>query len=477
MVNKEIIIKELNKSLARKDLQGFVSYTFPKYEFTPFHENYIRIVNEFAKGNIKKLIISAPPQHGKSQISTRHLIAFLFGLKPHIKVMIGSYSATLARKFNRDIQRLMVDNPYKELFPNTKLNENGVGGFTKTSEEFEIVDNIGGLKAVGRGGGITGFTVDIAVLDDIYKDYSEGNSPIIRDSAWDWYTSVVRTRLHNDSQELIVFTRWNEDDLIGRIEKTEKVINLTDWSQLNDLDKDTWVKINFEAIKTTEKTEVDNRDYNEALYPSKHDFNKLSKAKELDEEVFECLYQGNPLSKKGLLYKQFGTYDELPQDKLIRKNYTDTADKGTDWLCSIVYDVGYDGFIYVVDMVYSDEGMELTEAWVAELLKRNYVNHCDIESNNGGRGFARYLANNTSTYINDFHQSKNKESRIISNSSLVNSKILFPSDWKQRFPKFYNDITKFKKVFRSNSIDDCADTLTGIIEMYGFQEEIETEYN
>jgi len=468
LVSKETIIKELNKSLARKDLQGFVSYTFPKYDFTEFHINYCRILNEFAKGKIKKLIISAPPQHGKSEISTRRLPSFIFGQDPNKKIVVCSYASTLARKFNRDIQRIITDETYSQVFPSTSINSKNivtVNNYLRNSDEFEIVNNKGGLKVVGRGGGITGFSVDIAILDDIYKDYSEGNSPTIRDSAWDWYTSVVRTRLHNDSQELIVFTRWNEDDLIGRIEKSEEVITLTDWNQINNIPPNAWLKVNFEAIKNSDKTEIDNRDLNIPLYPKKHDLNKLIQAKTIDEEVFECLYQGNPLSKKGLLYKPFNTYNSLPINKVARKNYTDTADKGKDFLCSITYDVGTDGFIYVIDMVYSDESMEQTEVWCAEMIKRNKVNHVDIESNNGGRSFGRYLENNTSAYVNAFHQSNNKESRILSHSSQVNNKILFPNDWKQKFPHFYEHITKFKKQFNSNKNDDGADCLTGIIEM------------
>lgn len=468
-ISRKTIIKELEKSLARQDLQGFVSYTFPKYEFTKFHTNYCRILNEFAKGNIRKLIISASPQHGKSEISTRRLPSYLFGKDPNKKIVVCSYASTLARKFNRDIQRILTEETYSDIFPNTSINSKNVvtvNNFLRNSDEFEIVNHKGGLKAVGRGGGITGFSVDVAILDDIYKDYSEGNSPTIRESAWDWYTSVVRTRLHNDSQELIVFTRWNEDDLIGRIEKSEEVINLERWEQLENIPKNAWLKVNFEAIKTTPKTEIDNREIGEVLYPTKHNLNKLLQAKNIDEEVFECLYQGNPLSKKGLLYNQFNTYDSLPTNIISRKNYTDTADKGKDWLCSITYDVSREGLIYVIDMVYSDEAMEKTEVWVSEMIKRNKVNHVDIESNNGGRSFARYIENNTNAFVNSFHQSKNKEARIISNSSMVNKKIHFPADWKTRFTNFYEHITKFKKQFNSNSSDDGADVLTGIIEKF-----------
>lgn len=107
------------------------------------------------------------------------------------------------------------------------MNESNVvtvsDNYLRNSEEFEIVNKKGGLKAVGRGGALTGNAVDVMIMDDIYKDYAESNSPIIREAAWDWYTTVVKTRLHNDSQELIVFTRWHEDDLIGRLEKKKKL--------------------------------------------------------------------------------------------------------------------------------------------------------------------------------------------------------------------------------------------------------------
>ena len=464
---KADVVKALKQSLGRKNLQGFVTYTYPEYEWTQFHVNFCRVLDMFAQGKIKKLIISAPPQHGKSELATRRIVAFLLGQDPNKKIAVASYASTLARKFNRDIQRILDEPSYTELFPETQINAKNVvttSNFLRNSDEFEVINKKGGLKVVGRGAGITGFSVDVSVLDDLYKDASEGNSPVIRESAWEWYCSVWRTRQHNTSQELITFTRWHEDDLIGRIEKTEQVIELERWAQLEDVPKNAWIKINFEAIKKSEPTEIDPRAIGSALFPSKHSLEKLLSSKQLDEEGFECMSQGNPLSRKGLLYRTFATYDQLPNKKYERKCYTDTADKGKDWLCSIVYDVGVDDNFYIVDMVYSDEPFENTEKWVAEMINRNKVVQVDIESNNGGRGFARAIEANTSCLVNAFHQSKNKESRILTNSSAVNSRIIFPSDWSQRWPIFYEHLTKFKKSFSANAQDDVADTLTGIIE-------------
>jgi predicted phage terminase large subunit-like protein len=466
-INKEQILNEIKKELARRELKYFTKYTFEKYEFTNFHDNYCKILQAFAEGKIKKLIVSAPPQHGKSELSTRRLPSFIFGLNPDKKIVIGSYNTTLARKFNRDIQRIITDKEYSEIFPDTQLNNKNVvtvNNYLRNSDEFEIVNKKGGLKAVGRGAGLTGFTVDIAILDDIYKDLQEGNSPVIRESAWDWYTSVIRTRLHNDSQELIVFTRWHNDDIIGRIQKKESVITIKSFDELEKVPKDSWVLINFEAIKTDEKTEIDSRTIGEPLYPQKHSLEKLLQAKTLDSEVFDCLYQGNPISKKGLLYPNgFKTYDNLPS-KIIRKAYIDTADSGSDYLCSIVYDECGDGNAYVIDVIYTDEGAENTEKWVAKQLNDYKVNHADIESNSGGKAFARNVESMTNCYIEKFYQKNNKESRIISNASNVANHVIFPDDWHIRFPLFYEHITKFKKVFNSNKHDDCADTVTGVYE-------------
>jgi len=94
-------------------------------------------------------------------------------------------------------------------------------------------------------------------MDELYKNYAEGNSPIIREASWKTYTSTATTRLHNDSQELIVFTRWNDDDLIGRLEKSgELIIDIKSLKDLENIPYGAWVRINFEAIKESESTEV-----------------------------------------------------------------------------------------------------------------------------------------------------------------------------------------------------------------------------
>jgi hypothetical protein len=160
--------------LSRLHLLDFTEQTMPEFESTEFHKAYYEVLNLFAYKKIKNLIITIPPQHGKSTGSTIQLPAFILGRNPNTKIAVGSYSSTFAKKFNRQIQRLIDKKDYHSIFPGTVLNESNVvtvsSNYLRNSEEFEIVDSLGSLKAVGRGGPLTGNAVDVMIMDDLYKD-------------------------------------------------------------------------------------------------------------------------------------------------------------------------------------------------------------------------------------------------------------------------------------------------------------------
>ena len=471
ITNKDLILadKEIRQKridYAKDNLLAFVRYTMPTYQATQFHKTYAKILNEFVHGRVKKLIISVPPQHGKSEKSSIRVPGMMIGRNPNLKIATVCYSATKARKFGRKTKQLLSEKSYQDVFGSI-MAEKGDTNYINTAEEIEMVGKDGSLKMVGYQGGLTGDPVDVLLMDDLYKDWKEANSPTIRENVIDWYITVADTRLHNNSQQLIVFTRWHEEDLVGFIEKNEKVILIESWDDIEKhKDQDVWFKINFEAIKTGEPTEIDPRQKGDVLWPDRHSKKKLEKSRSKDPVKFDALYQGNPTSKDGLLYGEFKTYKELPSQVVVRKNYTDTADMGDDFLCSISYDVGLDGLAYVVDVKYTQESMEVTEPLTAGTLLKYKVQIANIESNNGGRGFARKIGEMTGGLcdITWFHQSDNKEARIISNAATVMQKLRFPDDWHLRWPEFYLHVTKFKRKFKSNAHDDAPDTLTGIVE-------------
>ncbi|MCD7970643.1 MAG: phage terminase large subunit [Alistipes sp.] len=436
-------------------------------EITPFHKTYYRLLQEFAMRRLRKVIVSIPPQHGKSLGSSVLLPAYMLGLDPGLKITIASYNATLASRFNKRAQRIMDSEEYAGLFPGTRIRPlTSRSDAVRTATQVEVEGHTGELFSVGREGSLTGNDVDIFILDDLYKDAIEANSPLIRDNCWEWYISVVRTRLHNDSSELIVFTRWHEEDLIGLILNKEKHIILEDPAQLTGFPSDTWLVLNLEALKDSPPTPVDPRLPGEPLWPARHGAELLAGKRALDPLKFECMYQGKPSVNEGLLYgDNFQTYDFLPPDTVKTANYTDTADTGEDYLCSVCYNVGTDGSIYITDIVYSPEKMEVTEQLVARMLVANGTRIACFESNNGGRGFARAVGRLAPlARIEWFHQSANKEARILSNSATVLRYIRFPADWRLRWPTLYTHLATYRRLFRANRWHDAPDVLTAIIE-------------
>ncbi len=444
----------------------FAKRVYPFLETTPFHSNYYRLLDEFAKGRVRRLIVSMPPQHGKSIAASTLLPAYLLGLNPDMRIAVASYAASLASRFNRRVQRIIDSAEYAEIFPETKIKQGTrPSNYIRTSDEVDIIDHRGGLLSVGREGSLTGNRVDCFILDDLYKDAMEANSPIVRENCREWYTSVVRTRMHNTSSELIVFTRWHEEDLIGTITAGERVVPFEQWS---DIDKvgDGWLYLNFEAIKSSPPTEIDPRPLGEALWESQQSRKLLEIKRRLDPRRFECMYQGHPSSREGLLYgDSFAEYDQLPREIVRMANYTDTADMGDDYLCSMSYVVDADGFIYITDCVYSREPMEVTERMVGEMLQRSGVRSAAIESNNGGRGFARAVQKVAPMVrVEWFHQSSNKEARILSNSATVLHLVRFPRGWQHQWTELWSHLTTYNRTFRANRWHDAADVVTGIVE-------------
>ena len=446
---------------------AFALAVYPFLELQPFHRAYYRVLEAFAAGRIRRLIVTMPPQHGKSVGATTLLPAYVLGLDPDLRVAIASYSGALASKFNRRVQRIVESREYAALFPATTIKQGAKPpGYIRTVDEVEVIGRRGGLLSVGREGSLTGNRVDCFILDDLYKDALEANSPIVRANCWEWYTSVVRTRMHNASRELIVFTRWHEEDLIGTLAAREPVVEFTRWAQLDGLSSDTWLHLNFEALKTSPPTEVDPRVPGEALWEGQQGRALLEAKRRLDPLQFESMYQGHPSSREGLLYGlNFAEYDQLPHEIVRRANYTDTADTGSDYLCSVCYEVGADGVIYVTDVVYTALDMDRTEEMVADMLERNGTVEARVESNNGGRGFARAVARRCpGIHVEWFHQSHNKEARILSNAPAVLTQIVMPEGWHLRWSEFYGDLVTFRRLFRTNRHDDAPDVLTGIIE-------------
>lgn len=301
LVRAVSIAAELVRRKSKDQFKTFVRYIKPDYEMEWFHRVICDKLQAFAEGRIKKIMILMPPQCGKSQLATRLLPPYILGKNPDIKVVIASYSDTMVQGFNRDIQRIIDSQDYYNVFPETTLQgsrfvKDSSTYYARNYHEFEIVKHRGSIKTVGRGGALTGSQVDIGIIDDLYKDRSEAKSMTVSQATWEWYTDVFQTRLHNNSQQLIMNTRWDQDDLAGRLIEREG---------------DQWDIIKFPAIKTQDIVDYDSRKEGEVLWPSRHSLQRMLDVKAKNQVTFNSLYQQDPKPNTEILI--FPDWIEIPE--------------------------------------------------------------------------------------------------------------------------------------------------------------------
>ena len=295
LLREREILQQLLEMDAPRLFRQFIPYCNPTYERQWFHRLIADKCQDLLEGRIKNLMVFVPPQHGKSEIVSKMFPAWAFGRNPNLKIVGCSYSATLAQQFSRAIQRVMDSPEYSRIFPNTKLYGSYVRtitrGYLRNVDMFEIVNSKGFYKTQGVCGGLTGTAVDIAIIDDPVKDAIEAYSPTYRERVWDWYTSVLLTRLHNNSRQLFIMTRWHEDDLAGRILQREP---------------EKWTVLSIPAIRETldDGNDFDPRQVGDPLWGGRHNLQRLLDAQTRSPRVFSALYQQHPTADGGNIIKR-----------------------------------------------------------------------------------------------------------------------------------------------------------------------------
>ena len=254
---REQIKLSARRELAKRHLIYLTKYTFTEYEINWHHQVYADKLDQFARGEIKKLMVFMPPQHGKSELCSRRLPAKMIAENKDLNIALVSYNSKLGIKFAREIKNICLDEKYIDVYGSLGIGEHD--GYINTAEEFEIPNAKGSIYGTGVGGGLTSRRVDVLIIDDPYKDAADAWSPTVRENVQDWYETTARTRLHNESQQLLTMTRWHPDDLAGYLLSIE----------------DDWQVVIFPAIKEDNLNPDDIRQVGEPLWSSKHSLEKL----------------------------------------------------------------------------------------------------------------------------------------------------------------------------------------------------------
>ena len=453
-MNRNILKYYARIELSRRSFWEYCKFTSP--DFYDDNRTFLKDLSEKLQWFVEEateqiMVVNLPPRHGKSRTATK-FVQWLFGkYGTSIKVMTGSYNETLSGTFAKQVRDCIAEKKtegitvYSDIFPDTKI-KYGEAAAQKWALEGSQQAN---YLATSPTGTATGFGCNIMIIDDVIKNAEEAYNANTLEKLRSWFTDTMLSRTENGFKLIVIMTRWSNDDLAGFILSNYKNV----------------VHVNYKAVQ----------DDGSMLCPeilSRKDFEL--KTLNMNKDIVAANYQQEPIDVKGRLYTKLKTYTETPKDdkgnslfKYIL-NYTDTADTGGDFLCSICYGM-YEGAYYILDVLYSKEPMETTEPATAKMLTLNNVGCAIIESNNGGRGFARNVEReckelgNRHTNIKWFHQSKNKEARILSNSTSVMNNLYFPVNWEDRWPDFARAIKKYQREGK-NEHDDAPDALTGVYE-------------
>jgi len=456
-MDEELIKLGAKCELAKREFFSYCNLKSPDFYKTDrqYLMDMCNDLQEFYESDEEVLILNEPPRHGKSR-TAGNFVEWVLGKSQIEKVMTGSYNETLSTMFSKGvrntIQEVKADKykpVYSDVFSGVNI-KRGDGAMNLWSLE----GGYNNYLATSPGGTATGFGASLMIIDDLIKSAMEANNADVLEKHWDWFTNTMLSRLEEGGKIIVIMTRWHSNDLAGK---------MIDWCKEQ---KKKFKQITMKAIQDDKTMLCD-----EVLsYKS-----AMSKKSAMGADIFSANYQQEPIDIKGRLYSSFKTYTTLPKDDKGNllfssiKNYTDTADTGEDYLCSIDY-VEYNKEAYVINVLYTQEGMEKTEPATAKMLYEDGVNKADIESNNGGGGFARSVKrilrdkfNSNKTIIKPFHQSKNKQARILSNATWVMDHIYFPVNWKDKWPKFYEAMIKYQREGK-NKHDDAPDATTGIAE-------------
>ena len=412
-------------------------------------------LQDFYQSEDRILVMCMPPRHGKSRTASL-FTEWVFGHDPGAHVITASYNEELSSTFAKTVRnaiqevKAQADLPvYSDVFPNTRIKQ-GSGSMKLWGIEGGKGEH--SYLATSPGGTVTGFGASLLIIDDLVKNAEEAYNERRLQQLWDFFANTLMSRREQGMKIIIIMTRWASRDLAGRALEHFAQIHVPVRQVLYKARQDDGTML-CDGILTAE-------DYQILLETQ-------------DKAIVMANYQQEPIDVQGRLYTSFRTYRELPALTKVMA-YCDTADEGSDYLCSIVFGILAEApqDVAILDVIYTQEPMEITEPMVARQLMEDYtlpVAAVQIESNNGGRGFARAVSEllrkeRCPTTVAWFHQSANKKARILTAAPWLMNHCLMPEHWADRWPEWWKHIVTFTADGKADH-DDAEDALSGVCEL------------
>ena len=314
---------------AREDLIGYVKHTTPHYTVHRFHRQVADALMAVERGEIRRLMISAPPRHGKTQLVSKRFPLWYLGRNPDTQIIHCGYGGTIAEDAGRDLRNLTYNDSHRDVFPQCIL----LGDSTAVNKWHTT--NGGIYIASGIEGAITGRGFHLGIIDDPVRGREAAESEVMQRKAWAWYKSeFFSRRMGKDNAIVAIGTRWHENDLFGKLLK-------------QNIPGEEWVHLRFPAI---------NED-GEALCPSLIPLKELEVSRLLDAREWNALYMGDPTPDTGTYFERDWIMRGVPPDQ-ESMNFYGASDYA-------VTDAGGD---YTVHLVVGIDSME--RMWVVDLWRK-----------------------------------------------------------------------------------------------------------
>lgn len=274
---------------------------------------------DVAEGRCRRLMWSMPPQEGKSERTSRRFPLWLLIQNPDLRIAIVSYELGVARRWGRAIRNDIASHPELGL---------RVRDDTAAAHEWQLDGHLGGVYSVGIGGALTSRPVDVLLIDDPLKGRKEADSEAYRQAGKDFYTDTARTRLGPTAMQIIIQTRWHEDDLTG-------------WLLAGPSGHE-WRYINIPAQAETDDDPL-GREPGEYLVSARGRtaVDWEATRRDVGSRTWAALYQGAPAPAEGTLFKR-QHWRWYTASRAVRR------DDGTMWVH------GADELIQSWDMTFKD---------------------------------------------------------------------------------------------------------------------------
>lgn len=243
-----------------------------------------------------RTIITMPPRHSKSVNVSEQLPAYKLLIDGDARIIAASHSGQLAHVFSRRVRNRISG-------PNWVWPEIAIARDKGSVGAWDIEGRAGGYIAVGRGGSPVGQGAHLMLVDDPIRTAADAESQTIRDALWEWWTGTMYTRLEPGASVVLTATRWNEDDLTGRLLEAERHGG------------EHWTHIHLPAICDSPDDPL-GRQIGDALWPERYPIERLNIIREnVGARVWNAQYQGRPAPDTGnVIQRDWWRYYERPRD-------------------------------------------------------------------------------------------------------------------------------------------------------------------